>query len=108
MEVINEKIEMYKGLENQIERRYDITLTEILELAKIGQQSKEESFNALGYAYALGFKRGRSCEKNKRKRAKETSEKDTDIKAVNNMLKDVDIEKLKVVCWYVQKIWMKA
>lgn len=40
MEVINEKIEMYKGLENQIERRYDITLTEILELAKIGQQKK--------------------------------------------------------------------
>lgn len=35
MEVINEKIEMYKDLENQIERRYDITLTEILELAKI-------------------------------------------------------------------------
>lgn len=66
MEVINEKIEMYKDLENQIERRYDITLTEILELAKIGQQSKDESFNALGYAYALGFKRGRSCEKNKR------------------------------------------
>lgn len=34
MEVINEKIEMYKGLENQIGRRYDITLDEILELAK--------------------------------------------------------------------------
>lgn len=75
MEVINEKIEMYKDLENWIERRYDITLTEILELAKIGQQSKDESFNALGYAYALGFKRGRSCEKNKRKRAKETAMK---------------------------------
>ena len=35
------------------------------------------------------------------------SEKDTYIKAINNMLKDVDIEKLKAVCWYVQKIWMK-
>lgn len=105
MEVINEKIEMYKGLENQIGRMYDITLDEILELAKIGES---ECINALGYAYALGFKRGRSCEKNKRKRAKETSEKDTYIKAVNNMLKDVDIEKLKVVYWYVQKIWMKA
>lgn len=66
MEVINEKIEMYKGLENQIGRRYDITLDEILELAKIGES---ECINALGYAYALGFKRGRSCEKNKRKRA---------------------------------------
>lgn len=108
MEVINEKIEMYKSLENQIGRRYDITPTEILELAKIWQQSKDESFNALGYAYALGFKRGRNCEKNKRKRRNKTSEKDTYIQAVNNMLKDVDIEKLKVVCWYVQKIWMKA
>lgn len=108
METINEKIEMYKDLENQIGRRYGITLDEILELAKIGQQSKDESLNALGYAYALGFKRGRSYEKNKRKRAKETSEKDTYIKSINNMLKDVDIEKLKVVCWYVQKIWMKG
>lgn len=99
---------MYKSLENQIGRRYDITPTEILELAKIWQQSKDESFNALGYAYALGFKRGRNCEKNKRKRRNKTSEKDTYIQAVNNMLKDVDIEKLKVVCWYVQKIWMKA
>lgn len=35
MEVINEKIEMYKDLENQIGRRYGITLDEILELAKI-------------------------------------------------------------------------
>lgn len=77
MEVINEKIEMYKSLWNQIGRRYDITLAEILELAKIGQQSKDESFNALGYAYALGFKRGRNCEKNKRKRRNKTSEKDT-------------------------------
>lgn len=75
MEVINEKIEMYKDLENQIGRRYGITLDEILELAKIGQQSKDESLNALGYAYALGFKRGRNCEKNKRKRAKETAMK---------------------------------
>lgn len=75
MEVINEKIEMYKDLENQIGRRYGITLDEILELAKIGQQSKDDSLNALGYAYALGFKRGRNCEKNKRKRAKETAMK---------------------------------
>lgn len=75
MEVINEKIEMYKDLENQIERRYDITLTEILELAKIGQKSKDESFNALGYAYALGFKRGISCEKNKRKKSKRNKRK---------------------------------
>lgn len=36
-----------------------------------------------------------------------TSEKDVYINAINNMLKDVDIEKLKVVCWYVQKLWMK-
>jgi hypothetical protein len=36
-----------------------------------------------------------------------TNEKDIYINAINNMLKDVDIEKLKVVCWYVQKIWMK-
>lgn len=75
MEVINEKIEMYKDLENQIGRRYGITLDEILELAKIGKQSKDESLNALGYAYALGFKRGINCEKNKRKRAKETAMK---------------------------------
>ena len=37
-----------------------------------------------------------------------TSEKAVYIKAINNMLKDVDMEKLKVVCWYVKKIWMKA
>lgn len=36
-----------------------------------------------------------------------TSEKAVYLKAINNMLKDVGIEKLKVVCWYVQKIWMK-
>lgn len=76
MEVISEKIEMYKDLENQIERRNGITLDEILELAKIGRQSKDESLNALGYAYALGFKRGRNCEKNKRKSGKQASEKD--------------------------------
>lgn len=36
-----------------------------------------------------------------------TSEKAVYLKAINNKLKDVDIEKLKVVCWYVQKILMK-
>ena len=95
---------MYKDLENQIGRRYGMTLDEILELAKIGRQ---ESINALGYAYALGFKRGRNCENEQKKRGKQTSEKDTYIKAVNSMPKDVDIEMLKVVCWYVQKLWMK-
>lgn len=36
-----------------------------------------------------------------------TSEKDVYIKAINNMLKDVDTEKLKVICWYVQRVWMR-
>lgn len=36
-----------------------------------------------------------------------TSEKDVYINAINNMLKDVDIENVKIAYWYVQKIWMK-
>lgn len=35
------------------------------------------------------------------------SEKAVYLKAINNMLKDVDIEKLKVVYWYVQRVWMR-
>lgn len=36
------------------------------------------------------------------------NEKDVYLKAINNMLKDVDIEKIKEVYWYTQKMWMKA
>ena len=36
-----------------------------------------------------------------------TNEKAVYLKAINNMLKDVDIEKLRVVYWYVQRVWMR-
>lgn len=65
METIDERIEMYENLEKQIDRNYGMRLDEVMELMKIGEISKDYLFISIGYAYALGFKKGRNCEKNK-------------------------------------------
>lgn len=60
-----ERLNAYKDMEKQVVNRYGIKLDEVMELRNL-----DSNLDALSYAYALGFKRGVNCEKNRIKSKK--------------------------------------
>lgn len=60
-----ERLNAYKDMEKQVASRYGIKLDEVMELANL-----DSNLDALSYAYALGFKCGVNCEKNRIKSKK--------------------------------------
>lgn len=54
---------------NEVPSRYNLTCSEVVEvLNKTKKGNSDEILEVIEYIYALGFKKGRNYEKNKRKK----------------------------------------